>query len=307
MSFDLSKLRGSEIKDFSYADTVKLVEALEKTVYDANSITNMTETLDSLLGYTNDIIEKIENNAFPDPITSEQKTNLKFRVEQVQLNFSLLAKVNVSVKEQIDAGVNEVIKMKLEMQKAGKKEKEDISQLEHTTLSHVLSIMGIFSAVITLIISVVVTSSSWLNNADGATAPIAFIVPNLVTLIAVFALMALVYFFVHHDNENEKEASPTKTEIQSTKAEIQSTKTKIKGIHIIIGIIVLLAILLSVVFVTLQHATPPTHARYIISPDQYEIVEEAEESSDNCPHNNACNCHTKSEIKKYFEITYARA
>ena len=83
-----------------------------------------------------------------------------------------------------------------------------MSQLEHNTLSHVLSLMGVFSAVITLIMSVVLTSTAWLNNANGASALIAFVVPNMVALLSVSVLLSFIYLYTRKNNVMEDFVDP---------------------------------------------------------------------------------------------------
>lgn len=53
------------------------------------------------------------------------------------------------------------------------------------------SVMGIFTSIIVVIMSLVITSSSWLNNAYGASAIIAFVIPSC---MALFVVCVLTYF-----------------------------------------------------------------------------------------------------------------
>ena len=84
-----------------------------------------------------------------------------------------------------------------------KEAKDKFDESEHNILTHVLTLLGVFSAIIITIMSVVITSSSWLNSADGNRALIAFIVPTLVTILAVIALVSLVYGLYGNDNSKE--------------------------------------------------------------------------------------------------------
>lgn len=67
------------------------------------------------------------------------------------------------------------------------------NNIQPKLISTVLTVMGVFSAIITTIISVVTTTSSWLNNADGASAIIAFIIPNLIVVFSVAILLGIVF------------------------------------------------------------------------------------------------------------------
>ncbi len=142
-------------------------------------------------------------------------------------------------------------------------EKKEVSSLERNTLSHVLSLMGIFSAVIVIIMSVILTATSWLNNADGASAIVAFTVPNLVALLSVFVLLSLIYLYTHKD---------------SSVGENSNKRTKIKSIFaiVVITIILVISITLSIVLVKsinkVKEENIP-HKQYVISLTDYKIIE----------------------------------
>ena len=78
-------------------------------------------------------------------------------------------------------------------EKLSKKVETVFDRIEPQLITTVLTLMGVFSAVITIIMSVVITSSSWLNNANGASAIIAFIVPNLVVVFSIVVLLEMVF------------------------------------------------------------------------------------------------------------------
>lgn len=86
--------------------------------------------------------------------------------------------------------------------------KNEIQNTEHNVLTHTLTLMGIFSAVITIVMSIAITSSSWLNNANGASAILAFVVPNAVTILAVVILLFLV--FLYHNATTGIDTHPIK-------------------------------------------------------------------------------------------------
>ena len=70
-----------------------------------------------------------------------------------------------------------------------------LKNMEHDMLTHVLTLMGVFSAVITMVMSVIMTSTAWLNNADGASAILAFIIPSAVAVLSVIVLLLLVFLY----------------------------------------------------------------------------------------------------------------
>ena len=162
---------------------------------------------------------------------------------------------------------------------------ERINDSEHTILTHVLTLMGVFSAVITIIMSVVITSSSWLNSADGASAITAFTIPNLVALLAVIVLISLV--FIYHNAVNK-----------STLATPKSAVT-IVFFSIVLVIILILSIAMAQVAVSHIETTKAAHVRYVISPSEYTVVEDTVDDPD------ACVRHFEFSIEKInYSFTY---
>lgn len=116
--------------------------------------------------------------------------------------------------------------------------------LKHTTDS-TLTIMGIFATIITVILSVVVTSSAWLNNANGASAVVAFVVPSLVAVSATIVLLGIIL------------ADRSK----------RSKAVRRAGIAVVI---VAIFLLVSWRYTTHRDANLQ-HSRYILSPGMYQI------------------------------------
>ena len=88
------------------------------------------------------------------------------------------------------------------------KAEEKLNNIEHDMLTHVLTLMGVFSAVITIFMSLVITSTAWLNNADGASAVLAFVVPSAVAVVAVASLLLII--FVYHNATTGSDNHPIK-------------------------------------------------------------------------------------------------
>lgn len=70
--------------------------------------------------------------------------------------------------------------------------KKDVSMAN----KDMVAVMGIFTSIIVVIMSLVITSSSWLNNAYGASAIIAFVIPSCVAVLAVCALTAFLKLLI---------------------------------------------------------------------------------------------------------------
>ncbi len=162
----------------------------------------------------------------------------------------------------------------------GKKIKTEIesakNSLEPQLITTVLTLMGVFSAVITIIMSIVITSSAWLNNASNASAVVAFIVPNLVVVFAIVVLLLMVFSRKEADivviPENRWDY-PDVAEKALKKSRIQRGVAIAMIAVFTIGILVFSALEIS--------SNDEPHVRYVLSQGMYECkilpCEEGEE------------------------------
>ena len=181
-----------------------------------------------------------------------------------------------------------------------------MDESEHTILTHVLTLMGIFSAVITIIMSIVVTSSSWLNNADASSAIVAFVIPNLVALLAVSSLVLLVFIYVQFSNKTPKvvkkktikKIKKDSSEIQdstiettrSERKERKGSRAAIVFFSILLLIICVTSLAMADVSIAYTRKNSIPHMRYVIPKSNYQIVEETSSET--------------SEIELYFEFIF---
>lgn len=68
----------------------------------------------------------------------------------------------------------------------------DIHTTSDQIMPNIISLMGVFSSVIVVILSLITTSSTWLSNANETDVLIAFVVPAGIITLAICALSALV-------------------------------------------------------------------------------------------------------------------
>jgi hypothetical protein len=155
---------------------------------------------------------------------------------------------------------------------------EEIQGAEGKIVSHVLTLMGVFSAVITIILSIVVTSSSWLNNATNSSAIVAFIVPNMVTLFAVISVVLLVFMY------HKAFYPPVLKQNQSASKAPTIIST------ILLSAILLITILVSVLACRYAEVDNKPHLRYVIHDANYNIVEITDLETD--------------VVYKYFEFNF---
>lgn len=147
------------------------------------------------------------------------------------------------------------------------KVEEAVKNIEPQLMSTILTVMGVFSAIITIIMSVVITSSSWLNNADGASALIAFVIPNLVTVISIVVLLGIVF-----SRKDNLVIVPARDWESPKLVEKQLKKSKRFMFGAIILIVIFITLVLAYSFYELKTQDHP-HTRYILSPEMYECVE----------------------------------
>lgn len=137
---------------------------------------------------------------------------------------------------------------------------KEIQGAEGKIVSHVLTLMGVFSAVITIILSIVVTSSSWLNNATASSAIVAFTIPNMVALFAVVSIVLLIYMY-------HNAFYPPLLENRSSK----KVPTVISSV-LLVSILFITA-LISVLAYRYADIDSEPHVRYVIDSDAYSIVD----------------------------------
>ena len=154
--------------------------------------------------------------------------------------------------------------------KLNKKIKTTINKIEPQLITTVLTLMGVFSAIITIIMSVVITSSSWLNNAEGPSAIIAFIVPNLVV---VFSIVILLLVTTSRKNP-ELVIIPEKNWDRPTLIDKALKKARNTRIGTYIIIVIFTAILVGYALFNLEASdNGKPHLRYVLSQGMYDCVE----------------------------------
>lgn len=88
------------------------------------------------------------------------------------------------------------------------KDVNDISTTSNQIMPNIISLLGVFSSIIVVILTLITTSSSWLANANNISVLIAFVVPAGIITLAICALTALVRSTLEHQTDvtqpNEK-------------------------------------------------------------------------------------------------------
>lgn len=292
MGIDLNKLKENDLRKFSYADTKNVISELEKIRLPSLDGIDAIERVEIYYSFASIIKNKVDNHEFTE-LNQAGKPEIKALHMTLDLllsafKFSLdgnklrkqMAGIGVQVKgidkqiETIDKQIETIDKQvkgtesdynakKEELEKQVNSVKMDVKDFqkrvddsEHTMLTHVLTLMGVFTAVITIIMSVVITSSSWLNNADGASTFFALAVPNLVAIFSVMVLVGLVFIYQKSFLPNQDNAKGA---------------TWLFGV--LIGSVLILTCLLGWAAVSYTQPCKAAQVHYVISPSEYTITE----------------------------------
>lgn len=180
-----------------------------------------------------------------------------------------------------------------------------IKQLEKDTMDSHIAILGVYSAIITIVMSIVVTSSSWLNNADGASAIFAFIIPSAIVILSIAVLFLFIFLYrkdipyisaIQYSEKDMPKSTDVKEgqetdraandgEIQNTQNDPKRKRKKEKNIQkqenrkrvaIMISVIIIVAASITVLtYSALKYIMPSenSHQRYIIKQSQYSVTD----------------------------------
>ena len=160
-------------------------------------------------------------------------------------------------------------------QKLSKGIRKATNKIEPQLMTTVLTLMGVFSAVITIIMSIVITSSSWLNNANSASAVIAFIVPNLVAVFSIVVLLGVVF------SRKDAEIVVISSNGWDQENTANNALKKLKRLRVaVFSVIFVFAVVLMFVSVYEINNSSEPHSRYVLSPGMYECKEIQEDNAE---------------------------
>ena len=315
MTIDLNTLREKDLRNFSYQDTLSVISALERVNPLQFSEIEALESIETYYSFILIINDRISNNEFNELKANNKKREkelLQSRLILLINTFSFSLDANNLLQSQTDKVIawgtevsrrlesrSQEIERIVENKKAELDNKvtlvvEQMNDSEHTILTHVLTLMGIFSAIITIIMSVVVTSTSWLNNADGATAIFAFAIPNSVVLLSVIVLVFLIYLYNNMGEPARKKEQVNRILNNGTLPGKNIPKTSIVVISVILVIIITLSVVLAWLAATYTSPGRNPHMRYIITPSEYTVIKEGE-CEPNCRSN---------DYQRYFNFDF---
>ena len=297
MPIDLNAIRDKDLIKGSYSEIIEIIEALEGVNPFKFSGISAIETLETYRSYAYIIKGRILSNEIKELSGNDkrrEKSILHARLNIVIDHITSSLEINGLLNEQtayitdtIDKAKKELSEQRQKIDKKAEIVQDQIDNSEHTILSHVLTLMGIFSAIITIILSVIITSSSWINNADKADAVVAFVVPNAVALMAVSLLLSLIFL---HNRRNRINTNPAKHSVLDICKSVVCYS---------IIIVVILATIISSISLSIKSDIDPNpiHTLYILSSGeyrtQYEVITPG--SADDS---------VEEQKQTYFEFTF---
>ena len=271
MKIDLNTLKENDLRNFSYADTKVVIAELEKIRLPSLDGTDAIGRSETYYSFASLIKNRVDNHEFPElsaPGKASEIKNLHINLDlllsffKFSLDGNKLRKRMLELDDQVQKTATDYNNKKVEIEEkisscetSVKDFQKDVSESEHNILTHVLTLMGVFTAVITIIMSVVITSSSWLNNADGPGNILAIIVPTVVTLLAVSALLFLIFIFQNHFSPDQN---------------------KQKSAHVFFGALLVAIFLLCIATgwaaISYTQTNKATQILHVISPSEYQIT-----------------------------------
>ena len=276
MALDIDKLKETELRKFTFEQTVSVANELEKC--NLQSIKGTREykaRVETYYFLARLIYNRICNNEFAKEVKSDKQREklsaIKFKSIALMADFR--HEINTvtleSVSEQLTEENREIQKTVGETKEALTGVKGQIDKFEHTILTHVLTLLGVFSAIITVILSISISSSTWLNNAGAGDAIVAFVVPSLVAVLSVVVLLSLVFGYHREQREDGDKKVP-------------AVRFWLRYGSMFF---VVLTTCVAIIVITFSYVQP-THTRYIISPTEFDVCVE-------------CDSETKEECSYY--------
>ena len=211
------------------------------------------------------VISKIE---ILEQEVNENKKELKQDIETAQKTIQDVQSESLQAVKQIDELQNTLKATQTTLKDASAQTKKltsthkqlekRLDTAEHDIITHVLTLLGVFSAIIITIMSVVITTNSWLNNAGTEGFMIALLIPNLIIVFAVVVLVSTVYAYHGMNFLDDK------------KRKLQVILFSVFVVLIIVG----LAGMLGKVIKEQERVCTATHIRYVIPESEYRLITE---------------------------------
>ena len=84
------------------------------------------------------------------------------------------------------------------------KKVDNIDNTSERIMPNIVTLLGVFSSIIIVILTLITTSSTWLSNANEVSVLIAFVVPSAIATLAICALTAFIRPLISSDSDTIK-------------------------------------------------------------------------------------------------------
>lgn len=114
-----------------------------------------------------------------------------------------------------------------------------IGNSEHRILTHVLTLLGVFTAVITLILSAISITNTWLQKADEVSFASAILIPSAVIIVAIIALLSVIHvlFFSRLEYKKTNQINHKEVEAYNKKIHKRNLLSYSLLVIIVVGLI----------------------------------------------------------------------
>lgn len=93
------------------------------------------------------------------------------------------------------------------------KKVNDIDNASDKIMPNIITLLGVFSSIIVVILTLITTSSTWLSNANEASVLIAFVIPSAIATLTVCALTAFIRPIIDNVSETGENLSQEKASL----------------------------------------------------------------------------------------------
>lgn len=156
----------------------------------------------------NEIIEQTEKkkiNKIKNDTINKYKDDLNDFKEICSTYEILILENNLKV---ISNNVKENQKNIKDFNKILEDKQNELNETESKILTHVLTLLGVFTTIITIIITTISTTASWLNNSNNSSFMIALLLPASIILLSTFLLLFMIkLLFLYKRNISKEETN----------------------------------------------------------------------------------------------------
>ncbi len=185
--------------DKPYIDLIE--DLLERPSYYCPDGNVSSAIQDGYLEHLKDLLKRVSSLLFEGETSEDSEDNktstaqyLEWRLTSLIARSQLIGFIvpKVSLAEKSNQTFEKNIKTFNTELSDYRQEIKGLKERETRSFQNMLTTMGVFTTIVVIVMSLVITASSWLNSANFADAVVAFIIPSCIAVLAVCALTALL-------------------------------------------------------------------------------------------------------------------